>query len=377
MAQQMARPICSVLTILQEPDEGGMFVQKITPRQIVLLGVTYVLNITMINLPSQIIMVAKQHAYMPYLIGGVIVLIMLFFLTRSSRRFPGQDLFQSMASRFPVIGRVIIMLYILFFFLILVRDIRIMTDFTNVILLPITPILIIGLCITATAIYIARGGVRTVLGITELYGPIMIFVIVAMPIIVFRDFNFRFMQPTLYVDWKGVAHGSWLSFSYVGQILVLPFIFSSKDYKFKYGLYSLLLSLGILVLLVLMTLLLLGVHISGRMMYPSYELVRQLRITDFLDRFDLFLVALWYPAVLLNLAISLYVVCYGLKTILSQVSGKMMAAPIGLFAYSCAFWFYQNSIQLFNFTRVWTLIGLLYILVLPLLIFAIHRPSKA
>ncbi|MGN7359195.1 GerAB/ArcD/ProY family transporter [Paenibacillus sp. SAF-054] len=350
---------------------------KITPRQIVLLGVTYLINITMINLPGQIISTAKQHAYMPYLITGAIILLMLFVLTRSSQRFPDKDLFQSLVSRFPFIGRVIITLYLLFFFEVLVRDLRIMTDFTNVILLPLTPILIIGMCIVATVIYIARGGVRTVIGMTELYGPIMIILVVVMPIIVFRDFNFSFLKPSLYVDWSGVARGGWLSLSYLGQILILPFIISSKDYKFKYGLYSLLLSLGILVLLILQTLLLLGTHISGRMMYPSYELVRQLRITDFLDRFDLFLVALWYPAVLLNLAISLYVICYGMKILMPSLSGKMMAAPIGLFAYSCALWFFQNSIELFDFTTNWTVVTLLFIIVLPLFIFAIHRPSKA
>lgn len=351
--------------------------QKITPRQIVLLGVTYVINITMVNMPSQVINQAHQHAYLSYILAAAVVLAVLFFLTRSSMRFPGQDLFQSLTSRFPFIGKGIVALYLLFFFMILVRDIRIMADFTNVILLPITPILIISLCITATVIYIARGGARTLLGITELYGPTMIVVVVLMPIIVLRDFDFGWIRPFFFVQWKGVAEGGWLSISYIGQLIILPFIFSSKDFKYKYGLYAMLISLGILTILILMTILLLGVHVAGRMMYPSYELVRQLRITDFLDRFDLFVVALWYPAVLLNMAISLYIVCYGLKSVIPSVSGKMMAAPVGLFAYSCAFWFYQNSIELFQFNKEWTVIALFFIVVLPLLIFMIHRPAKA
>ncbi|MWV46511.1 endospore germination permease [Paenibacillus sp. HJL G12] len=351
--------------------------QKITPRQIVLLGVTYVINLTMVNIPSQIVNRASQHGYLSYLLAGALVLLMLFFLTRSSYRFPGKDLFQSLTARFPFIGRAIVLLYILFFFMILVRDIRIMTDFTNVILLPVTPILMISLCISATVIYIARGGARTVLGITELYGPIMIIVVLIMPVIALRDLDFNLMKPFFYVNWKGVTEGGWLSVSYLGQLLVLPFIFSSKDYKFKYGLYSMLIALGVLTILILMAIMLLGVPVSGRMMYPSYELVRQMRVTDFLDRFDLIVVALWYPAVLLNIAISLYIVCYGLKNVIPTVSGKMMAAPLGLFAYSCAFWFYQNSIELFEFNRQWTVIALFFIVVLPLLIFAIHRPSKA
>ncbi|GAF10127.1 hypothetical protein [Paenibacillus pini] len=55
----------------------------------------------------------------------------------------------------------------------------------------------------------------------------------------------------------------------------------------------------------------------------------------------------------------------------------MMAAPIGLFALTSSFWFFQNSIQLFNFNRQWTLIAIVFMMIIPLLLFAIHRPSKS
>ncbi|WP_160045330.1 GerAB/ArcD/ProY family transporter [Paenibacillus sp. USDA918EY] len=350
--------------------------QKITARQVVLIGMIYVINTTLLNVPSQLITRASQHAFICYLLSAVLVLLMLYLLTRSSQRFPEQNLFESLKSRFPAVGRVILSLYILFFFMVLVRDIRIISDFTNVVLLPLTPILISSLCITATVIYIARGGARIVLGITELYGPIIIIVFALMPLIALRDFDLGLMRPLLHVNWAKVAEGSWISVSYIGQMLILPFIFSSKDYKFKHGVYSMLITMAILMGVIIMVILLLGVEVSERMMYPTYELVRQLRITDFLDRFDLIVVAIWFPSVLLNLAISLYIICYGMKLVIPSVSGKMMAAPIGLFAFSCAFWFYSNSIELFNFNEEWTLIALFFILVLPLLIFLIHRPAK-
>jgi spore germination protein len=352
-------------------------VEKNTPRQIVLLGVTYLINLTIVIMPGQLINSAHQHSYLSFLPAGAVVLIMLFVLTRSSLRFPGQDLFQSLSSRFPFIGRGIVTLYILFFFWVMVRDIRTMTDYTNIVLLPITPILIIALCITATAVYVARGGAKTIISITELYGPIVMVNLCIIPIIAVRDFDFGLMRPALFVNWRNVSEGSWYIVAYLGQLLILPFIFSGKDYKFKYGLYSMLISLGFLMILTVMPILVLGVEVSERATYPVYDLVRELRITDFLDRFDLILAAMWYPSTLLNIAISLYIVCYGLKTVIPSVSGKMMAAPVGLFAYSCAFWFYENSVQLALFNRVWTLIALLFIVVLPLLIFTIHRPAKA
>lgn len=350
--------------------------QKITPRQIVLLGVTYIINIALVHVPSQMANYAKQHAYLTLFPAVIVVTLMLFLLTRSAKRFPGKDLFQSLTSRYKVIGRVIGFLYLLFFFGILVRDVRTLAEFTNVVLLPLTPIFIISLCIVATVILIARGGMQTVSGIVDLYGPIMIAIVGLLPIVVFKDFDLGYIKPYFYVDWIGVSKGSWMILPYLGQILALPFIFTIKDYRFRHGLYALFIATVVMVLLMMMILLLVGVPISESLMFPSYELTRQVQITDFLDRFDLLLVALWFPAALLNVAISLYIICYGLKTMIPPISGKMMTSPIGLLAFSCAFWFYPNSIELFKFNHEWSFISMLFIVVLPILIFIIHRPVK-
>ncbi|GAF10126.1 GerAB/ArcD/ProY family transporter [Paenibacillus pini] len=277
---------------------------NITSRQVILLGVTYIINITLIHVPSQLAGYGRQHAYLSFLVAGLVVALLLLVLTRSANRFPGQDLFQSLTSRFPIIGRFIGLLYLLFFFFILTRDMRSISDFTNVLLLPNTPIFVIGLCVATTVVYIVRGGLRTLIGITELYGPILIIVVFFMVFVVFKDFNTGYLKPVLYIDWAGVGKGSWIAFSYLGQVLALPFICSGKNYRYRHGLYSLLIGTGLLTLIILMLLLILGAPITERMMYPTYELVRQLRVTDFLDRFDLILVALWFPAALLNVAIS-------------------------------------------------------------------------
>ncbi|MGN7168640.1 GerAB/ArcD/ProY family transporter [Paenibacillus cellulositrophicus] len=349
---------------------------KVTNRQFRMLGITYILNTTLIHVPSELANYAKQHAYLSFFPAGIVVALMFLLLSKSAKRFPGKDLFQSLNGRYKVIGRVITILYLIFFFIILARDIRMVADFTNVVLLPLTPIFIISIAITATVIYIARGGVQTVMGIADLYGPVMTTVVLIIPFIVAKDFDFSYIKPYFYVDWAGVGKGSWVVFSYLGQILALPFIFSSKDYRIRDGMYALILSTGLLLLIVIMIALLVGVPIAESLMYPSYEMSRQIKITDFLDRFDMLLVGLWFPAVLLNIATSLFIICYGLKTMIPQISGKMMTSPIGLFAVVTAFWIYPNSIEVFRFDREWTVVALVFVIVLPIFIFLFHRPHR-
>lgn len=65
-----------------------------------------------------------------------------------------------------------------------------------------------------------------------------------------------------------------------------------------------------------------GVPIASRLVYPSYELARQLQISDFLDRFDLALAAATLPAMITKIAFDLYFVCWGLKRMIPNVSGR-------------------------------------------------------
>lgn len=347
---------------------------KITHRQIIILGIVYMLPFVINEVRS--LSAAKQHTYITYLVAAIIFAGILWMLSRSAKRFPDQNLFQSLTARFPVMGRGICFLYFLFFFYILARDIRVMVDYTNVVLLPNTPLVVIALCIVATVIFIARGGARTLISLSELMGPLFILALLFMLIMLFKSLNISNLMPILHLNIPKVSEGTWLVLSSTGQIIVLPFIVSSKNYRYRDLLNSLVISTLLIVLVVLMLLLVIGVPVAERLMYPSYELVREIRIADFLDRFDLLLVALWYPLILINMAISLYVICYGLKIMVPSISGKMMVAPIGVVAFSCSGWFFHDAIQMLDFNHQWPWIAIVFEIIIPIGIYLLLRPRK-
>lgn len=347
---------------------------KITHRQIIILGIIYLIPFVINEVRS--LSVAKQHTYISYFVAAILFMGILWLLSRSAKQFPDQDLFQSLTARFPTLGRGIVFLYLIFFFYILSRDMRIMVDYTNVVLLPNTPLVVITLCIVGTVIFIARGGSRTLISLSELMGPIFILALLSMLFMLLKALNFSNMMPFLHVNVPGVTEGTWLALSSIGQIIVLPFIIPSKAYRYRDLLNSLVLSTLLIVLIVLMLILVIGIPVAERLMYPSYELIREIRVADFLDRFDLLLVAVWYPLILINMAISLYVVCYGLKIMVPSVSGKMMVAPIGVLSFSCAGWFFHDSVQLLDFNHQWPWIAIIFEIIIPIGIFVLLRPRK-
>ncbi|PZE21381.1 GerAB/ArcD/ProY family transporter [Paenibacillus xerothermodurans] len=350
--------------------------QVISARQLVLIGTIFTLSSTLISVQSQMIPHAKQHIWLSHLLGMVVIAISMWLLARTLSRFPDHDLFQALLARFPSLGKVAIALYVLFFFFILTRDIRMLIDFVNVALLPTTPMLALAILTMFTVCVSARGGIEVMGRVTELYGPLLIAMLFFLPLLLFREFDTANIMPFWRLDVPGVSRGAWYILPYLGEAIVMPMIFMGRTFRFRHGLIALGLGTFVLIALAMQAMLALGQPIMERMLYPNYELVRQLRITDFLDRFDLPMVGVWLPTMLAKITINLYVVCYGLRRMIPGLWGAAMVNPVGFLAMVCSIWFFEDAIQLYELNRVWPTLALCFELLLPILFYLILRPKK-
>ncbi|MNO13440.1 Spore germination protein [compost metagenome] len=350
---------------------------KITKRQIFLLGLLCIGSITYMQTFSMVSQTAHQHAFISYIASGLVCLFALWLISFTLKRFSNRNLLQALTERFPIMGRVLLALYLLFLLFISARDIRSIADFTNTVLLNRTPIPILGLLVTTTAVYICQGGIRAFLGLSEVYVPIFILVLGFVILVLARDFHPQYLVPYFSPDWTGILKGAWCTFPYQAEILVLPLVISGKYFKASAGYISLAVGTGMMIVLLLLTQLVLGVPLSGKLIHPGYEMIRHIQITDFIDRFDLLLMALWYPMALGKIAFDLYALCYTLQMVVPKLSGRLMTAPVGAFAFACSIWFFKNALQLFDFNFVWPVIAIVFDLAFPILFFALLRPRRS
>lgn len=350
--------------------------EKISPRQLTLMGTGMTFNATLISLPAQLAGVAKQNAWIVYPVTAATILLSIWALARVSARFPSHDLMGSLIERHPLAGRLIALILIAFFYVVLVRDLRMIIDFTNITLLPSTPLSVIGILFIITIISIARGGTEMLARMTDLFFIPLCFVILSLPLLLGKEVQLHFLKPVLDEGVMPILTGVWYTFPYIGEVLIIPFLFTGKTFRFKFGLHALLFGTLLLEILLVLNLTVLGTHLTGRFMYPNHELVRQIRITDFLDRFDLILVAIYLPAITTKIAFGLYFVCHVLKQMMPTLSARALVAPAGLFSLVASFWFFENSIQLLNFNRTWPLLSIVPIYVIPLLLLLFVRPKK-
>lgn len=350
--------------------------ERISGRQLALIGAVYTMDATLVSLPAQISAVAKQDAIFAFIPAALLILGSLWLLARVMARFPEQDLYTAMIQRFPLLGRLIALGYVLFYFFIMTRDLRMMADFISITLLPQTPLVVVASLVAVCVMGAARAGVEVLGRLTELFTIPLLIIVFLLPLMMVKDLSWDRFQPFLEYGIRGQVQGAWYAVAYVGEIVALPLIFANQTFKLRHGAIGLLLGTAVLVELALLGNGVLGYPLLERSLYPTYELVRQVRITDFLDRLDLFFVGIYFPTMMTKIGYSLYVVCRGVDRIMPTPSPGTLVAPLALLGVACAGWFFADTIQLIQLNRTWPALALLFQLLIPLLLFLIMRPKR-
>ncbi|MDQ0048786.1 endospore germination permease [Paenibacillus polymyxa] len=350
--------------------------KQFTTRQIVLLGVLLQASITLVHAPAQAADYANQHAYWTCMVAAIVLCLPIYVVLRIRRRFPDQDMLQAIVSSHPVLGRMLLSVYLIIFLIIFARDLRIITDLVQVTLLPLTPIVVISLIILLTLVFMAKGGISTIVNMTEVFVPLMILTLLTMPLIFGRNMDFAVLRPFLHPDVGGVVKGSWRMLGYMADIMMLPFVIFGKNYSPRSAWLGHLTGTVFLVLIVLLAELVIGVPILSRLFYPSYELARQLQVTDFLDRFDLFVGALTVPTLLTKMGFDLYVISLTVKRMFAPAWGNLIVWPVGLLGYVCSFMLFSNIVQIYEFSREWTVVMVMFFVFMPFVLWLLLRPKR-
>jgi spore germination protein len=350
--------------------------KNISQWQMIFIGTALVADATLINAPSLVIAEAKALSWLAYLIAMAIVLVSLWLMSKVSLRFPEQDLIEAAITSYPWIGRAVILLYAGAFFYILIRDIRATVDFVNISGLPTTPLSVTSLMLVLSVLFIVLGRLEVVAGMSSLWQPALIMAVTAITFVLFREFRLEHLEPMMENGLGPAMHSAIILFPYVGEILLVPLVFGGRGYTMKTGMYGLIGGVLFLLLLNFHVVLTLGVHIPAKTLYPNYEMVRQIRLTDFLDRFDLPLVGVYVPAMIVKISYSYYFVSYAVHKVLPRIKYSYLCIVCGIVAYVLALLFFKNTAHLLELNYVQPYAAAFFQLALPMLFFLFLRPKK-
>ncbi|MNC25656.1 Spore germination protein [compost metagenome] len=212
---------------------------------------------------------------------------------------------------------------------------------------------------------------------SEIWLPLILVFLALVPVLLFPEFETRHTLPILEKGLMPVIKGSWYTVAAMGQILLLPFLLPSAQLRMKDGVYGLSIAWITMEWLNLCILLSMGSAVASKLQNPFYEMVRLIRVTDFLDRFELPLDMIYVPLMITKVAFFLFAFIYGAEQIIPVLQMDKLVLSFGACCFSFSFWFFRNASQLYTFIRTLSIFAIFLEVVLTGVIFLIFRPKQA
>jgi spore germination protein len=348
---------------------------------------------------------ARADIWLSILVAAIPVAVSIWLMFSTARRFPDRSLLEALIVRHPFVGRCIAALYMVFFFIILIRDLRLANDFINMVLLPFTPNKVTMLLIILTIILIARNPADAVIRMNQFWQPLFLLTGAMIFFMLFNRFELSNFLPMFDNGIVPSLEGAWFYFAFLGEMIVLPFIFSGREITVRRGLISLVASVIVLELIGFALIAVLGAHIPSMLLFPIFNLIEFIKITDFLDRFELMLVSIYLPSEIVKCSILLFVLSRGLGHFLSGAGhaangtagqppasgagavragginpsdtiGYPLVVPLGALSFCGAYLFFHDTVELFPLNRVWPVLSAPLVFILPIFLYIFLRPGK-
>lgn len=206
--------------------------KEITQFQLIFLLIHSQVGLSVITLPFNVFMEAKENSWISVLLSGVFIQIIIFLFGALMIRFPSNNLYgivQSLLGKW--IGKMFIILYSMYFIgiggLILAR-------FTYTIktwLMPLTPIWILLLLMVFTAVYIVKENLQLMARFFFL-SSIVLIVFIGLTTYALKDANLSFILPVglngVLPIFQGMRRGLYAFQGFELLLIIHPFVQSDK-----------------------------------------------------------------------------------------------------------------------------------------------------
>lgn len=296
----------------------------VTPLQVAIGLVSVILGVEILAMPRDIALVSGRDGWLSLILGGLLVAVLIFFLTFLGQRFPGQSpvvYIQRLLGK--PLGTVLMLLMVAIYGLQGAYMVREFADIAKLYLLPRTPTELLILSMLFVSAYAVNHGINAVLRVMQVFFPLLIIPLFLLFLMASPLTDIQEILPLLDNGAMPVLKGAVASYDlYSGFSLVAFFLpFLQKPYKARTACF---LGLGVVVLLYLLiyivSLAAFGPVELTYILYPVVDLVRMIEVPGtFIERLDVIILSLWILAAFNSVTALFYVVVFILSELL-QIS---------------------------------------------------------
>ncbi|MBC8061335.1 MAG: endospore germination permease [Clostridiaceae bacterium] len=346
--------------------------EVISERQGVILIILFIIGSTfLIGSGGQ----AKQDAWIAVIIALSWSTILLLMFSRILSLYPGKDLFdilQIVMGKF--IGKIISIIMIWFAFHLGTLVLRNLSEFTNAIVLPDTPVILPMVFFIILLVWGLREGIEVLGRWSEffIWLVILIFIFTSMLSISLMDINR--LKPILNNGLNTLLKGAFSSFSFpFGETVVFTMVFSNISKAKNYNkTFMMGLGLGgfIIFIATIRNLLVLGSGTISRFYFPSNTAISLIHMGELLQRLEMGTVLILLISTFIKTIICLLAVCNGISKVFGFDDYRFMTTPVTLWMFNFSFFIYKSTMEMSAWAfNIWPYYSMFFEVIIPLVIF--------
>jgi len=330
---------------------------------------------------------AKQDAWISVIIAISEAVLLFLMYSRILSLYPGKDLFdiiQILMGKY--IGNTIIILIIWFAFHLGALVLRNISEFTNVLVLPDTPVILPMIFFTILLIWVIKLGIEVLARWSEFFIWIVFMILIAVTLLSIPLMDKSNLKPILNVGISPVLRGSLSSFMFpFGESVVFMMVFSNiakvKNYK-KTFLLALLMGGGFILIVTIRNILVLGSDAVSRAYFPSTMVISLIHLGNLLQRLESTIIVEFAICIFVKISTCIFAVCNGLSKLFGFDDYKFIATPVALLMLSFSLFIFDSTMEMKSWASdIYPYYTLIFAVIIPLVIYIMaeirHRNLKA
>jgi spore germination protein (amino acid permease) len=325
----------------------------VNPRQIGFLTAALLTGGGLISVQNVLIRLSHGDTWFTYVLPTVYAFLVIALFGYLSKLFPKKQLYEITFELFGKwFGGLLNVLLLAHLWFSLTRDMSLFNRFFSTTLLPRTPLEILTLLLVGVLVFYGRTSLEVVARVSDIVFPLFVLIMLAAPVVLLNEIRFSYLQPVMTTSLWDFAAGGTIASGWYGDIFAMGafihMIYSHQE--LKAGLRrGVLLATMLLTLSILTEVAVFGPFLPGNFIYPSYNLVQQIHITDFLDRVDIVMLMVWFPIACCKLCTIYIALLIGINTFMHKSDQHVLNKPVGTLLLIVSLAAFRSTTEVFDF----------------------------
>jgi len=252
---------------------------------------------------------SRQDGWIAGIIGTILGLVGIISLVKLSQHFPGLTLIEILFNHFSWIGKIIGILYLVYFYVMVILAVRLYAETYKRIMVetPLWAFVAVILLLTAFIVY---SGLETLGRINQIMLPVLVIIaIVVVFLTMGEQKDYTNLLPIMGNGMAPVGIGSLSVMGWFGEFVImgmlLPYVQRPKKLV-KTGTWTAIITLIFFLGPITGPIALFGPEEAAKMAFPTFSEVRYITAGEVINRFDVIAILFWTVGLMIRISLFFY-----------------------------------------------------------------------